>query len=61
VKTTLMKRIGDRGTLSPAANRAFRAQISNAILVGDGVGKPMGLMHPQASIPICNTSEANCV
>jgi hypothetical protein len=40
------------------AGRAFRYQISNAILTGDGMGKPLGIMNPAEGIPIMETSEA---
>ena len=46
------------GWLLDKADRAFRAQISHAIMVGDGFGKPMGILNPQAGIPICETSDA---
>jgi HK97 family phage major capsid protein len=39
------------------AARAFGAQISHAILAGDGFGKPMGILNPAAGIPICETAE----
>jgi len=35
------------------ASRAFGLQISNAVLAGDGFGKPMGILNPAAGIPIC--------
>src|SRR5262245_23287311 len=34
----------------------FRRTISNAIVAGDGVGKPLGILHPLAGIPVCETS-----
>src|SRR5262245_8838857 len=34
----------------------FRRSISNAIVAGDGVGKPLGILHPLAGIPVCETS-----
>jgi HK97 family phage major capsid protein len=34
-------------------NRAYRNQISQAIISGDGVGKPLGLLR--SGIPICDT------
>jgi HK97 family phage major capsid protein len=37
------------------ARRAFAFQINDAILVGDGFGKPMGILNPQAGIPIAET------
>lgn len=37
-------------------NRAFRATISNAIISGDGVGKPLGILNGSSGIPACNTS-----
>jgi HK97 family phage major capsid protein len=41
------------------ASRAFGLQISNAVLAGDGFGKPMGILNPAAGIPICETSDAS--
>ena len=35
------------------ANRAFRNQISDAIVSGDGIGKPLGILR--AGVPICDT------
>ena len=40
------------------ARRACGAQISHAILVGDGFGKPLGILNPKAGIPICETSDS---
>jgi HK97 family phage major capsid protein len=37
-------------------NFAFRNTISNAIMVGDGVGKPLGILHPSSGIPVCDTA-----
>lgn len=37
--------------------RAFRATISAAIINGDGIGKPMGLLNPMSGIPVCDTSD----
>jgi HK97 family phage major capsid protein len=34
----------------------FRRAISDAILIGDGVGKPQGLLNPIGGIPICDTA-----
>ena len=34
----------------------FRRAISNAILGGDGIGKPRGLLNPNSGIPICDTA-----
>jgi len=39
-------------------NRAFRHQINAAILIGDGFGKPIGILNPAAGIPIMDTSNA---
>jgi HK97 family phage major capsid protein len=33
---------------------AFRNTISDAILIGDGIGKPQGLLHPSSGIPVCD-------
>jgi HK97 family phage major capsid protein len=41
--------------LMDKARRAFAFQINDAILVGDGFGKPMGILNPQAGIPIAET------
>jgi HK97 family phage major capsid protein len=38
------------------ADRAFRSQISHAVLTGDGFGKPMGILNPAAGIPIMDTA-----
>jgi HK97 family phage major capsid protein len=40
------------------ARRTCGAQISHAILVGDGFGKPLGILNPKAGIPICETSDS---
>src|SRR5262249_50250724 len=34
----------------------FRAAISAAIIAGDGLGKPLGILNPQSGIPIMDTS-----
>lgn len=34
------------------------ATINNALLIGDGVGKPMGVLNPRSGIPICETAAA---
>ena len=34
------------------------ATINSALLLGDGVGKPMGLLNPRSGIPICETAAA---
>jgi HK97 family phage major capsid protein len=39
-------------------SRGMRETINGNILLGDGIGKPMGFMSPQAGIPICDTSAA---
>jgi HK97 family phage major capsid protein len=36
-------------------NWAFRNTVSTAILTGDGIGKPLGILNPTAGIPICET------
>lgn len=38
--------------------RGFRDTLSEAIVIGDGLGKPLGFMNPQAGVPICETSDA---
>jgi HK97 family phage major capsid protein len=35
---------------------AFRVSISNSIIGGDGLGKPLAFLNPQAGIPILDTS-----
>jgi len=37
-------------------NRAYRNQISSAVITGDGIGKPLGILR--AGIPVCNTGGA---
>jgi HK97 family phage major capsid protein len=32
--------------------------INNALLLGDGIGKPMGIFHPWSGIPVCEVSAA---
>ena len=39
-------------------SRGFRDTINGAILLVDGVGKPLGFLNRQAGIPICDTSLA---
>jgi HK97 family phage major capsid protein len=34
----------------------MRATINEAILIGDGLGKPLGLLHQKSGIPVCETS-----
>lgn len=36
-------------------NRAFVNTVSTAVMTGDGIGKPQGILHPAAGIPICDT------
>ncbi len=38
------------------ASRGFRNAISDAILLGDGLGKPLGLLNPNSGVPVCETS-----
>jgi HK97 family phage major capsid protein len=35
---------------------AFRNALSDAILAGDGVGRPQGILHPASGVPVCDTS-----
>jgi HK97 family phage major capsid protein len=37
---------------------AVRVTISNSIVAGDGLGKPMGFLNPAAGIPILDTPRA---
>ena len=39
-------------------SECMRATINAAVLLGDGVGKPMGLLNPNSGIPICDVSPA---
>ena len=39
-------------------SEGFRNTISAAIIAGDGVGKPSGLLHPNSGIPILDTAPA---
>jgi HK97 family phage major capsid protein len=34
------------------------ALINEAILIGDGVGRPMGLLNPRSGIPVCETASS---
>lgn len=34
----------------------MRATINNTLLLGDGAGKPMGILNPRSGIPVCETS-----
>lgn len=36
--------------------RAFRQTISSAVMTGDGVGKPLGILNPRGGIPVCDTA-----
>lgn len=38
-------------------NRAFRRTVSTALMTGDGVGKPLGILSPAAGIRACDTGE----
>jgi HK97 family phage major capsid protein len=40
------------------ASNAFRDTINGAVVAGDGIGKPQGLLHPNSGIPICETAPA---
>jgi len=42
-------------------NRAFRRTISTALISGDGVGKPVGILNPNAGIQVCDTAPATPV
>jgi HK97 family phage major capsid protein len=37
-------------------SRAFQNTVSRAIMTGDGVGKPQGILHPSSGIIVCDTS-----
>jgi len=49
------------GWMIAKVNTAFRHQINAAVLIGDGFGKPMGILNPAAGIPIMDTSLATPV
>jgi HK97 family phage major capsid protein len=40
------------------ASQGFRDAISSAIMTGDGIGRPLGILNPRSGIPICETSPA---
>jgi HK97 family phage major capsid protein len=42
--------------LTSKIDRAFRNAISTAIISGDGIGKPLGILNPSSGIPICDTA-----
>jgi HK97 family phage major capsid protein len=37
-------------------SRAVNHTVSSAIISGDGIGKPQGILHPASHIPICDVS-----
>ena len=39
-------------------SRGMRDVINQAILMGDGVGQPMGMFHPKSGIPVCEVGQA---
>lgn len=39
------------------AAQAYRIAINNAVISGTGIGMPMGILNPNAGIPVCETSE----
>ena len=39
-------------------SRGMRETINGAILLGDGIGKPLGFLNPLGGIPICDVSVA---
>lgn len=39
-------------------SNGFRRTISASILLGDGIGKPLGLLHPAGGVLVCYTSAA---
>jgi HK97 family phage major capsid protein len=44
------------GWMMTKVSRAIRATLSTALISGNGVGKPLGILNPQAGIPICETN-----
>src|SRR5262249_15184578 len=46
VEQWIMRRVSD----------GMRVTINNALVAGDGLGKPMGFLNPNAGIPILDTS-----
>lgn len=39
-------------------SRGMRAAINQSLILGDGVGKPLGVLNPMSGIPICETGAA---
>jgi HK97 family phage major capsid protein len=39
-------------------SRGFQAALNKAIMIGDGIGKPQGLLPASSGIPICDTGDA---
>ncbi|UGY16730.1 phage major capsid protein [Bradyrhizobium septentrionale] len=37
-------------------SRAFRNTVSEAVMIGSGVGMPIGILNPASGIPICDTA-----
>jgi HK97 family phage major capsid protein len=46
------------GWILQKAAQGFHNTINAALLIGDGIGKPLGILHPASSIPICETAPA---
>lgn len=40
-------------------NRSFRNHLSMAMLIGDGIGKPLGILTPSAGVPVCDTGSVS--
>src|SRR5262249_49024597 len=38
--------------------QGFRNTINAALLIGDGIDKPLGILNPASGIPICDTASA---
>lgn len=44
------------GWLLGNVGRAFRNTVSEAVMIGTGVGMPIGILNPRSGIPICDTA-----
>jgi HK97 family phage major capsid protein len=40
------------------ASQGFRNTINRAVMVGSGIGMPIGILNPNAGIPVCDVAEA---
>jgi HK97 family phage major capsid protein len=44
------------GWILTKASQGFRNTINRAVMAGDGIGKPVGILNPVGGVPICDTA-----